>query len=124
MTYLITSQPGCPFCRDNQLLKGEVIAETADGYVVEAHQSPGNYLIIPARHVQSLLELPDSWWATVKQLLVQIPTLAPDYNLSWNIGKLAGQSVAHLHMWVIPRLAEQTTAGKGLATLVNARNYE
>jgi diadenosine tetraphosphate (Ap4A) HIT family hydrolase len=117
-------QPECPFCRDNNLLQVDVLAETSGGYLTEAYRSPGNYLIIPSYHAESLFELADSWWTDAKALLAQVPNLTPNYNLSWNIGKLAGQSVSHVHMWVIPRTASQATAGKGLATLVHANNHE
>lgn len=50
--------------------------------------------------------------------LLGVPALLDHYNLSFNIGKLAGQTSKHLHMWVVPRSAGQA-AGKGLATLVS-----
>ena len=39
----------------------------------------------------------------------------PDgYNLGWNVGKTAGQEVAHAHFHIIPRYSDEPYAGKGL----------
>jgi diadenosine tetraphosphate (Ap4A) HIT family hydrolase len=112
----------CLFCLDNGLLVGEVIATSAGAYLIEASSSTGNYLIIPRAHIESLLELPDAWWHEVKALLPQVPDLAESYNLSINIGKAAGQSMQHLHFWVVPRAEGQPASGKGLAKLVDEFN--
>lgn len=109
----------CPFCRVNNLLKGNVIIESPTSYLIENQFAPGNYLIIPTDHVESITSLPDSWWKDVKQLLSAIPNLAPDYNISINIGERAGQSVKHVHLWIIPRIAGSASSGKGLITLMD-----
>ena len=116
--------PDCPFCRDNNLLKGDVLAESAGGYLIMNQFSPGNYLIIPSEHAESPLELPDTWWHDVKTLLAEIPDLPEHYNISLNRGQHAGQTVRHLHFWVIPRLPNGPASGKGLATLIDAVNRE
>jgi diadenosine tetraphosphate (Ap4A) HIT family hydrolase len=51
-------------------------------------------------------------------LLPHIPDLPDDYNLVLNHGALAGQSVKHLHLWVIPRFAGKPSSGKGFARLI------
>lgn len=112
----------CPFCRTNGLLKGEVIATSAQAYLIENSVLPGNYLIIPEVHTEQLTDLPDTWWADVKELLVQVPNLPADYNISFNIGRFAGQTVKHVHLWVVPRFADQPAAGKGLVTLIDQSN--
>jgi len=75
-------------------------------------------LIIPNGHYESLLELPDTWWQDLKALLSKVPGLTGDYNLSLNYGKDAGQSVKHLHFWVIPRESGKPSSGKGFARLI------
>jgi len=114
----------CPFCRSNGLLKGVVIAQTAHTYLLENRSEAGDYLIIPETHTESLMALPDTWWADVKELLMRIPKLAPSYNLSLNIGKLAGQSVKHVHLWIVPRYAGQPASGKGLTRLIAENNQQ
>ena len=52
----------------------------------------------------------------------QVPTDLGHYNLSFNLGKHAGQSVKHLHLWIIPRNDDEPAAGRGLATLIEEAN--
>lgn len=117
-----TTTADCPFCLSNNLFKGEILAKSDGAFLTENVTFPGNYLIIPATHAESPLELPDEWWKDVKELLPQIPGLTADYNLSFNIGRQAGQTVKHLHLWVIPRTEGQPASGKGFITLANFYN--
>jgi diadenosine tetraphosphate (Ap4A) HIT family hydrolase len=112
--------PHCPFCRENGLLKGQVIAESSGGYMMENVTSPGDYLIIPSVHAEQPNELPDTWWQDFKTLLAQIPTQPQHYNISLNLGQPAGQSVKHLHFWIIPRTPDHRHAGKGLRGLLSS----
>jgi diadenosine tetraphosphate (Ap4A) HIT family hydrolase len=114
----------CPFCRNNNLLKVPVIAEAETAYLVEAYGSPGCYLIVPSDHAEAPADMPDIWWRDVKTLLSHVPSLTTDYNLSFNIGKIAGQTVNHMHFWVIPREAGQPSTGLGLAALISNANQE
>ena len=118
----MNSQSECPFCRENNLLNVPVIAEVADGFLITAQKQPGNFLIVPAVHTESLADLPDDWWRTVKALLLQVPAPLDHYNISVNIGEHAGQTIKHLHFWVVPRAAGKNASGKGLVTLVADAN--
>lgn len=113
--------PECPFCKDNHLLKGDILAETAGAYLIANITFPGNYLIIPSSHTESLTDLPDTWWQDVKELLGKVPEHLAEYNVSFNIGRQAGQTVKHVHLWVIPRNETQPNAGKGLASLIGSQ---
>ena len=104
---MMTAQQ-CPFCtlpatrivHRNQ--SGVVIL---DGFPVSA----GHTLIIPHRHIGSFFELTTSErddllalldWA--KQQLTE--ELSPDgWNIGINDGAVAGQTVPHLHIHLIPR---------------------
>ncbi len=97
-----------------------VVAETDTAYLIDNVRFPGNYLIIPNAHAESPVELPDDWWQDVKTLLRSVPGLPESYNLSFNVGRPAGQTVRHMHLWVVPRSAGQPSAGKGIVTLMNA----
>lgn len=118
----LKTQPGCGFCRSNNSLDGEVIAESANAYLIQAGTSPDNYLIIPNAHVESIAELADDWWKEVKWLLPKVPHLLPDYNLSLNIGRQSGQTMPHLHFWVISRAPGLPASGKGFARLISEAN--
>lgn len=80
----------------------------------------GSYVIIPKSEVGSPFELSDKEWEDSKKLMLELKAYLdkkyqPDgYNIGWNVGKVAGQEVAHAHMHVIPRYADEPLAGKGL----------
>ena len=71
--------------------------------------SEGHCLIIPFRHVENFWQLTDkeildmhSLAASMKSILDK--TYRPTgYNVGWNCGKSAGQTVMHCHMHIIPR---------------------
>lgn len=113
-----STSTNCPFCLDNNLFVGEILASSDDAYLSAAHYNPGNYLIIPKRHIESLIQLSDTWWRDVKELLSHVPALPENYNIAMNYGREAGQSVKHLHLWIIPRSPGLATSGKGLAGLL------
>jgi diadenosine tetraphosphate (Ap4A) HIT family hydrolase len=114
-------EPQCPLCRTNGLLKSEVLADSPGAYLVENLNWPGDYLIIPSEHIESPLELPDTWWRDMRDLIAKIPH-PPEYyyNITLNVGKPAGQTIKHLHFWIIPREAGRPSSGKGLATFIKA----
>ncbi len=76
-----------------------------DGFPV----SPGHSLVIPHRHVGSFFELLDAERNDLLTLLDQAKQTLdelhqPDgYNIGINDGVAAGQTVAHLHIHLIPR---------------------
>lgn len=112
--------PNCPFCLSNNLLKGGTFAENDDAFLLEPSGLPGTMLVVPKMHVESVTDLPDDWWRSFKASLRQMPAMPEQFNLSLNIGKDAGQSVKHLHFWIVPRSAGQPSSGRGLASLVAA----
>jgi diadenosine tetraphosphate (Ap4A) HIT family hydrolase len=111
----------CPFCLHNNLLSTPLIAQTKVAYATDALANSDNYLLIPKDHIESLADLPDTWWYEVKQLLGILPDF-DDYNVSVNIGEQAGQKVKHIHFWLIPRSAHQPSSGKGFAKLIDEAN--
>ena len=80
----------------------------------------GSYVIIPKSQVGSPFELSQKEWLDSKSLMLEVKTYvdqkySPDgYNIGWNVGKAAGQEVAHAHMHIIPRFNDEPYAGKGL----------
>jgi histidine triad (HIT) family protein len=114
--------PGeCPLCPKNNLLKEPIVAQTEDAYLIKAYNSPGNYLIVPMAHTESPEKLVSSWWESVSALLSHIPH-GEHYNISINIGANAGQTVGHIHFWIIPRQPDQNSSGKGFARLISEAN--
>ena len=103
----------CLFCR---IIAGELPArtiyedETAVAFLDIRPWSTGHALVVPRRHVASLLEdagilaevAPQV--GTVTHLLVE--RLAADgANVLVNAGAVSGQEVMHMHVHVIPRYA-------------------
>lgn len=80
----------------------------------------GSYVIIPKSRVSSPFELSQKEWLDTQELLLKVKeyidkTYKPDgYNLGWNVGEVAGQSVAHAHLHVLPRYKDEPFAGKGI----------
>ena len=80
----------------------------------------GSYVVIPKSEVSSPFELTEKEWADSRKLMLQVKEYIdkkykPDgYNIGWNVGPVAGQSVAHAHMHIIPRYADEPLAGKGI----------
>jgi diadenosine tetraphosphate (Ap4A) HIT family hydrolase len=100
--------PACPFCApgpDKVAIEGVLARALWDGFPI----NPGHILIVPHRHVASwfdatgaerdeILRLADAARLLVNELH------APDaFNLGINDGPAAGQTIAHLHLHLIPR---------------------
>lgn len=108
----------CPFCAyDEQRVvwADALVVALTDAYPV----SPGHALVVPRRHVATYFDAtPDeqaSIWAgvrAVKDVLEQ--SLRPDgYNVGFNAGVAAGQTVAHAHVHVIPRFSGDVDDPRG-----------
>jgi diadenosine tetraphosphate (Ap4A) HIT family hydrolase len=108
----------CPFCTPDY---AALILETSgcrvlwDSYPV----SPGHALIVPKEHI------PD-WFAAAPELHSELSSLIaatkneieqrhqPDgYNVGFNAGVAAGQTIEHLHIHVIPRYKEDIDDPRG-----------
>ena len=116
--------PECAFCRvepERIFLAGDAILAFWDLFPV----SPGHALIVPRRHVTTWFEA-----TTVEQqaLVVAIGAVrdaieqrardrgdpVPDgYNVGFNAGEAAGQTVFHAHVHVIPRYRGDNPSPRG-----------
>ena len=80
----------------------------------------GSYVIIPKTQVGTPFDLSDKEWEDTKLLMREIKEYLdnkyhPDgYNVGWNVGVAGGQEVAHAHLHIIPRYADEPYAGKGI----------
>jgi diadenosine tetraphosphate (Ap4A) HIT family hydrolase len=100
----------CPFCtlpRERLVFESELAFVIRDGYPV----SPGHTLVIPRRHVASFFETTPEEQASLIKLLnlarIEIgQQFKPEgFNIGINDGAAAGQTIAHLHIHLIPRYA-------------------
>lgn len=102
-------QADCPLCE--RIGAGPFLCETdvavamPDAYPV----SPGHTLILPRRHVADFFSLTEQEQAGLWALLLPVTGILDHshhpaaYNIGLNAGRAAGQTVAHVHVHVIPR---------------------
>jgi len=99
----------CLFCviRKKELVfENELAYASYDSYPVSIHHC----LIIPKRHINDFFELTDSEIIACNQLIkkakkqieIEDPTVS-GYNIGANSGIVAGQSIMHCHIHLIPR---------------------
>jgi diadenosine tetraphosphate (Ap4A) HIT family hydrolase len=108
----------CPFCHpraEEIIAKNHLCYALWDGFPV----SRGHLLVIPYRHTLDFFSTTDE----EKQALVLLidecravieKDLEPDgYNIGFNVGVAAGQTVMHCHCHVIPRYAGDVPNPRG-----------
>lgn len=82
----------------------------------------GHTVVIPKEHAQNLQELSDDSLRPLFQAVKQTTnilqkTLNPDgFNIGWNHGEVAGQTIPHLHVHIIPRWSND--GGKSLHAII------
>jgi superfamily II DNA or RNA helicase/HKD family nuclease/diadenosine tetraphosphate (Ap4A) HIT family hydrolase len=114
----LSDQTDCPFCR----ISPERIAFSWshghaiwDGFPV----SPGHLLIVPNRHAATWDDLTAEekgalTVATDQAMLAVRARHAPDgFNVGFNLGAAAGQTVFHFHLHVIPRYSDDVADPRG-----------
>jgi superfamily II DNA or RNA helicase/diadenosine tetraphosphate (Ap4A) HIT family hydrolase len=108
----------CPFCApipEQVFHAGELVLGIWDAFPV----SPGHALLATRRHVAT-------WWDATpeeqRDLLAAIAIAREEilqrfwpngFNIGWNIGAAAGQTVFHLHVHVIPRFSGDVPDARG-----------
>lgn len=126
---------GCIFCDDKGInLRDYEIPNLKNWHLKwdEYPVNPGHILIIPKRHFQSifeinLIEFLELWKAVfyAKRLINNIHK--PDgYNLGINDGEVAGQSIMHFHIHLIPRYKNDVEEPRGgvRGVIPSKQNYK
>ena len=99
---------GCPFCElpdERCFYSAELVRAVWDRFPV----SPGHALVVPRRHVASFFDATaeerGALLGAVERVRAEIEKQhAPDgYNIGVNVSAAAGQTIAHVHLHVIPR---------------------
>lgn len=81
---------------------------------------PGSGTIAPKAHRESPFELSAPEWEATRLLLLDVKAMIDEelrpegYNIAWNVGRVGGQELAHAHLHVVPRFADEPHAGKGV----------
>jgi len=121
----------CPFCNikeDIKITSNNLAFIIEDIYPVTKHHS----LIIPNRHFENFFDITDQELLAINQLIKQRreqilsedPTVK-GFNVGINIGEVAGQSIFHLHIHLIPRRSGDLENPKGgvRGIIPEKRNY-
>ena len=110
---------GCIFCAAVTAADEEALVVHRGAAVIvllnRFPYAPGHLLLAPHRHVGDLAGLDDSEVLEIHRLAERGmsalgASLEPHgYNLGWNLGKVAGGSIAdHVHLHVVPRWTGDT----------------
>jgi diadenosine tetraphosphate (Ap4A) HIT family hydrolase len=119
----------CPFCclPAERILAGNAQAVAiADAFPVSA----GHSLIIPHRHLTRFFDLTEEEVTAVHALLRRMKDHLDEtrnpagYNVGINVGTAAGQTVAHVHVHLIPRyLGDVTDPVGGVRNIIPGRGW-
>lgn len=100
----------CVFCDMPSMKDREVARNTfAKAFLTNIPIVPGHTLVIPIRCVARYEELHNAEKEAIENVRnIIMKSLkktfkAEGFNFSWNDGKVAGQSVPHFHLHIIPR---------------------
>ena len=108
----------CQFCdasRSHVLHEGNLVKAIFDGFPV----SPGHALIITRRHVPTWFDASREEQNEMLETIQQVQRILDDqfapagFNIGWNVGAAAGQTIFHLHLHVIPRYVGDVTDPTG-----------
>ena len=99
----------CIFCKirkDELQFENQLAYSSIDSYPVSEFHS----LIVPKRHVETYFELTNEEIQACNELILKTKEkiLNEDFsvkgfNIGMNVGKVAGQSIMHCHIHLIPR---------------------
>ena len=104
----------CPFCEVAGLqsgwtrkTSGSTIGRSAAAFPDNYPVAPGHTLVVPRRHVTSILHLDEDemgdLWSMVNLVADQLKGSCSGMNIGTNVGAAGGQTVEHAHVHVIPR---------------------
>ena len=109
----------CPFCR--YLIEKNTIKESESAFAVydKFPVNEGHVLVIPKRHISDYFNLTSkeqmACWQLVNEVKERIDNEnSPDgYNVGLNNGKVAGQTIFHVHIHIIPRYRDDVINPQG-----------
>ena len=115
----------CPFCEIAGLdsgwepkAAGTTIGRSSAAFYDNYPVTPRHALVVPRRHVTDVFQLDEDerhdLWAMVNLVADQLwASGAAGMNIGTNVGEVAGQTVEHAHIHVIPRTKGDVTDPRG-----------
>jgi diadenosine tetraphosphate (Ap4A) HIT family hydrolase len=121
-------EPRCPFCSpfgDDIVARNSLCYARWDRFPV----SKGHLLIMPFRHASDYFSLTQEEKHAMTELIDECRKIIEEnfrpagYNIGYNVGPSAGQTVMHCHCHFIPRYLGDTDNPKGGVRRVVAGKY-
>ena len=120
----------CIFCKirkDELQFENQLAYSSIDSYPVSEFHS----LIVPKRHVETYFELTNEEIQACNELILktkekilQEDTSVKGFNIGTNAGKVAGQSIMHCHIHLIPRRAGDVKNPQGgVRSVISSRQH-
>lgn len=110
----------CVFCELQQKNDRPILARTRSFFAVKDKYpvNEGHTLVIPYRHVSRLRDLTVEEFCELRGILQTVQDKlaaqnAEGFNIGVNEGEVAGQTVPHLHIHVIPRYRGDVESPRG-----------
>jgi diadenosine tetraphosphate (Ap4A) HIT family hydrolase len=102
--------PDCVFCTTPEIKERTLARNSlAWAFLTNIPITPGHSLIAPVRCVKTYEELTSDEREAIFNLAITVKTAlkevfgAEGFHFAWNEAKVAGQSVPHFHLHIIPR---------------------
>ena len=127
----MVSESECLFCK---IIRGEIPAKKVyeDGSTLAFldinPRNPGHTLIVPKKHVETLMEMDDKEAGILFQSVLKVAKMvangaqAHGISIAQSNGKAAGQVIAHVHFHAIPRYL--TEGPPGLESILPAKRLD
>lgn len=100
----------CVYCTNPDIKAREIIGDNlAWAFPTNIPIVPGHVLVAPRRCIAKYEDLTDAERRAIETMRQKMASVlkkvfaAEGFNFAWNDGKLAGQSVPHFHLHILPR---------------------
>ena len=119
----------CIFCKiANHEIPGKVLYEDdlCMAFLDLSQATDGHTLVVPKEHYESFLDVNEDTLAHIMKVAQKLALMLKDkldakgFNIITNANEVAGQSVKHFHVHIIPRYEEQ----EGFAPVYTERTKE
>ena len=100
----------CPYCTAPEIEARTVARnDLVRAFLTNIPITPGHILIVPIRHAAKFEDLTAAERIATFELAAEMKTAlkeifgAEGFNHAWNEGPIAGQSIPHFHLHIVPR---------------------